>query len=393
MKNMNGEYDFGEIYEKAKENFNIDLGEYINKKLEIKYDKVKGISIYTNDKITKGEILVVSKAIIATDIKNKNKDKNLNIQYDNPDKEEFEKTGSILEFKEKSEIQDKLSYKLSNYLEDFSEFLYLFDGRNKNINLEGRLKTKETDLKKIQRVLKYNSKILFFEGHEMTEGLWFYPSLFNHSCIANCHQFGFGDILIIIAINDIGKNCELFLNYLNEDLPFDMRQNILKEKYDFNCYCELCNYEKNKIKTCPEKKTLNEYLLKLRGYLFESMENKNYEDCPSEKEVKGIIKFLEQNKKLFSCYEMSSIYIYCSLCIRKYDVYICYEYLEKALKYSENRNYEYEKFSLKLLFDTAKILRSEVRLEFIMKKVRAFYEKYFPSQKKFINIIISSYKV
>ena len=57
-----------------------------------------------------------------------------------------------------------------------------------------------------------------------------------------------------MEVNDIEKNSELFLNYLNEDLPFDIRQNILKEKYDFDCYSELCNYEKNKFKTCPEKK-------------------------------------------------------------------------------------------------------------------------------------------
>ena len=67
--------------------------------------------------------------------------------------------------------------------------------------------------------------------------------------------------------------------------------------------------------------------------------------------------------------------------MRKYDGYLCYDYLEKALKYSENRNYEYEKYSLKLLFDMAKILRSDVRLEITMKKVKAFYERYFPNQK------------
>ena len=196
-----------------------------------------------------------------------------------------------------------------------------------------------------------------------------------------------------MAVNDIEKNCELFLNYLNEDLPFDIRQNILKEKYDFDCYCELCNYEKNKFKTCPEKEILNKHLMKLHKCLNESMENKNEVDSPTEKEIKAIIKYLEQNRKLFSCYERSAIYVYCSLFMRKYDAYLCYDYLEKALKYSENRNYEYEKYSLKLLFDMAKILRSDARLEITMKKVKAFYEKYFPNQKKFVDIIISNYKI
>ena len=395
IKEMNGEIDLAEIYEKAKDNFNIDIGEYINNKIDIKYDNIKGISVYTKDKITKGEILVISKAIIANDIKNKKLDKdyddNLCIQYDNPDQEEFEKTGKLLTFNQNTEIQNKLSYNLSNYAEDYSDFLYLYDGKNKNFTLEERLKSKETDLKKIQRILKYNNKILTFEEKPISEGLWFYPSLFNHSCIPNCLQLGFGDILVIISINDIEKNSELFLNYLNNDLPFDMRQNILKEQYDFDCFCELCNYEKNKFKNCQEKRTLDNYVIKLHKYLFEN--SKDEFDSPSEKEIKGIIKFLEKNKKLFSCYEKSVVYSYCALCMRRYDGYLSCDYLECALKYSENRNYEYEKLALKLSFDTAKALRSDVRLEIIMKKIKDFYNKFFPNQKKLCEILIGNYKV
>ena len=254
IENINGEYDFSEIYEKSKKNFNIDIGEYLNNKIEIKYDKINGLSIYSKDKINKGEIIVVSKAIIAMDLKNKEPNKNLCIQYDNPDKEEYERTGQLLTYKKDSELQNKLSYNLSNYPEDFKEFLYLFDGKNKNKNLEERIQSKEIDLKKIQNVLKFNSKILIYDDTPITEGLWFYPSLFNHSCIPNCFQFGFGDILIIIAINDIGKNSELCLNYLNNDIPYNMRQDLLKEKYDFNCDCELCKYENNNLKHVQKKK-------------------------------------------------------------------------------------------------------------------------------------------
>ena len=395
IKNINGEYDFSEIYEKSKNNFNIDIGEYLNNKIEIRYDKINGISIYSKDKINKGEIILVSKAIIAMDLKNKKRDKNLCIQYDNPDKEEYEKTGQFLTFKEDSELQNKLSYNLSNYPEDFKEFLYLYDGKNKNKNLEERIKSKEIDLKKIQNVLKFNYKILIHDDTPITEGLWLYPSLFNHSCIPNCFQFGFGDILIIIAINDIGKNSELYLNYLNNDIPYDMRQGLLKEKYDFNCCCELCKYENNKFKTCPEKKTLNEYLTKLYNFFINidnNFEKEKEMSHPTEKEIKGIIKFLEKNKKLFSCYEKSAIYIYCALGMRLFDGYLACDYLELSLKYSENRNYEYEKYTLILLIATAKFLRSDVRYEIYMKKLKEFYEKYFPKQNKFVDILMEKYK-
>ena len=390
IKNINGEFDLGEIYEKSKDNFNIDIGEYISNKIEIKNDKIKGISIYAKEKIIKGEIIVVSKAIIADNLKNEKNKKNMYLQYDNPDKEEYEKTGKILTYKENNELQNKLSYNISNYPEDYNELLYLFDGRNSNQNLEDRLKIKEIDLKKIQRIFKFNSKILIFDDNPLSEGIWFYPSLFNHSCIPNCSQFGFGDILIITAINDIEKNNELTINYLNNDIPFDMRQNILKEKYDFNCNCELCNYEKNKFKNCEEKIIFNNYITKLYN-CFNVEENQEIK-YPTEKEIKEIIKFIEKNKKLFSCYEKSAIYIYCSIGMRIYDTYLSYEYLEKALKYSENRNYEYEKYSLILSIQTAKSMRSDVRYDISIKKLKEFYEKYFPNQNKLVNILMEKYK-
>ena len=390
IKNIKGEFDLGELYEKSKDNFNIDIGEYISNKIEIKSDKIKGISIYAKEKINKGEIIVVSKAIIADNLKNEKNKKNMYLQYDNPDKEEYEKTGKILTYKENNELQNKLSYNISNYPEDYNEFLYLFDGRNSNQNLKDRLKIKEIDLKKIQRIFKFNSKILIFNDIPLSEGIWLYPSLFNHSCIPNCFQFGFGDILIITAINDIEKNNELTINYLNNDIPFDMRQNILKEKYDFNCNCELCNYEKNKFKNGEEKIIFNNYITKLYN-CFNVGENKEI-NYPTEKEIKEIIKFIEKNKKLFSCYEKSAIYIYCSIGMRIYDTYLSYEYLEKTLKYSENRNYEYEKYSLILSIQTAKSMRSDVRYDISIKKLKEFYEKYFPNQNKLVNILMEKYK-
>ena len=395
IKNINGEFDLSEIYEKSKNNFYIDIGEYLNNKIEIKYNKNKGISIFAKEKINKGEIIVVSKAIIAENLKEEKKDKNLYIQYDNPDKEEYEKTGQFLAYKKSSEMQDKLSYNLSNNPEDYKEFLYLFDGKNKNKNLEERLKSKDIDLRKIQKVLKYNSKALIYGDIPITEGIWFYPSLFNHSCIPNCFQFGFGDISIIIAINDIDKNSELCLNYLNNDIPYEMRQIILKEKYDFDCSCELCKYENNKFKTCPEKTTLNKYLTKLYNLFINEEKTEKEKDMnyPSEKEIKEIIKFIEKNKKLFSCYEKSVIYIYCAIGMRIFDGYLSCDYLELALKYSENRNFEYEKYSLILLIETAKFIRSDVRYEIYMKKLKEFYEKYFPNQKKFVDILMEKYKL
>ena len=395
IKNMNGEFDLFEIYQKSKESMNINIGEYVNKKLEIKLNINKGISIYTKEKIQKGEILVVSKALASSDPNKKENEKNQYIQFDNPEKEEYERTGNLLVYKHKEELEEILSYKLSNYPEDYSDFLYLFDGKNKNMNLEERYKNKTTDLRKIQNVIKYNYLTLYFGETPISNGLWYYPSLFNHSCISNCYHFGFGDILIIIAINDIEPNSELYLNYFTNDKLYDERQKYSKEFYNFECNCILCKYENNKLKESNEKKILNEYIKKLNKNIFPELISKekkaNPENILNQKDIEKMVKFIEKNKKVFSCYEKSLFYIQCANCMRRYDPYLSYDYLEKSLKYSENRDYYFEKITLVMMYVVAEQLRSDVRLQFAGNKFRGFCEKYFPNQKKFVNLLIEEY--
>ena len=174
------------------------------------------------------------------------------MKYDNPDKGEKGNPFNLV-IRPSEYLEEFLSYKLSNYPEDFNDFFCLFDGNNINLNTEERKKNTSNDLKKIKNVIKYNSKMLYFAEEANSNGLWYYPSLFNHSCIPNCFNFGFGDILIIIALNDIEPNSELFTSYFYYDMLYDKRQEYLKNNYNFDCYCELCNYEKKKFKESKEK--------------------------------------------------------------------------------------------------------------------------------------------
>ena len=251
-------------------------------------------------------------------------------------------------------------------------------------------------MKKIKNVIKYNSKTLYFSEEPISYGLWYYPSLFNHSCIPICFVFGFGDILIITALNDIEPNSELFISYFyNNDMPYDKRQEYLKQFHNFDCYCELCNYEKKKFKEKKEKMVLDEYLKKLDNCLDKSfsMETKRVssEYLLNKKEINQMIKFIEKNKKLFCCYEISNLYLKCAHCMRFYDGYLSYEYLEKSLKYCENRSYCFEKLTLMVMVQIARQLKSQTRIEEADKKFREFWEKYFPNQKKFHDIIIKEY--
>ena len=395
MKNIKGEYDFSDIYKKSKESQNIDIGEYINSKLEIRHKANKGISIYSKEKINKGELLVVSKAMVVSDPNKKQNKKEQYMKFDNPDKDDYENAGYPLVYWEKGDLEENLSYKLSNYPEDYSDFLCLYDGKNINMNLEERCKNNKIDLKKINNVLRYNSKLIYFSEEPTTDGLWYYPSLFNHSCIPNCYHFGFGDILIIIALNDIDPNTELFISYFYNDMLYDQRQKYIKDCYGFECNCELCLYEKNKLKESSEKKILEENLKKLNDSLLKCAPNENgemkFDQSLNQKEIGQMVKFIEKNKKIFSCFEKSNLYLKCAHCMRIYDPYLSYEYLEKSLKYSENRNYYFEKLTLFMMSKVAQQLRSEARLEFCGKKFREFWEKYFPNQKKFAKMLLEEY--
>ena len=254
FENIKGKYDFSEIFKRSKESLNINVGEYINNKLEIKFNPEKGVFICTKEKLKKGELLVVSKALAISDPNKKINRKEQYIKFDNPDKEEYEKTKSLLVYREKEDLEEKLSYKLSNYPEDYSDFLYLFDGKNKNLNLENRFKNNQINLRKIQNVIEYNFITLYFMGKPISYGLWYLPSLFNHSCIPNCYHFGFGDILIIIATNEISPNSELNINYFYGDMLYDTRRKYCKIYYNFECNCELCKYEKKKFNEIMKKK-------------------------------------------------------------------------------------------------------------------------------------------
>ena len=86
---MNGNFDFSEIYYKSKRSLNIEIGEYINKKLEIKFNSKKGVFFITKEKIKKGELIMVSKAFIVSDPNKKEDKKNLYFKFDNPEKEEY----------------------------------------------------------------------------------------------------------------------------------------------------------------------------------------------------------------------------------------------------------------------------------------------------------------
>ena len=107
-------------------------------------------------------------------------------------------------------------------------------------------------------------------------------------------------------------------------MEYGKRQKYLKEKYNFICNCQLCEYEKNNIEN-KEKKCLDEYLNKIEiNYNFQEIDIKS---IFSKHEIEKMVDFIENKKKTFNCYEKSIFYIKCAQCMRKYDLNVSYLYL------------------------------------------------------------------
>jgi hypothetical protein len=72
-------------------------------------------------------------------------------------------------------------------------------------------------------------------------GLFMDASRINHSCQCNAHHAWNNSLkqLTVHALSDIESGQEITISYLPKLLEFSKRQSYLKEKYDFECHCEL----------------------------------------------------------------------------------------------------------------------------------------------------------
>ena len=152
----------------------------------------------------------------------------------------------------------------------------------------------------------------------------------------------------------------------------------------------MCSYERKKFKEFNEKKILEEYLKKLDEYIYADKESKN-KSALTQKEIENMVKFLEKNKKIFSCFEKTNLYLRCAMCLLFIDGYLAYEYLERSLKYCENRNYYFEKLTLVKMIQVGNRIKSPERINYAYNKFRDLLNSYFPYQKSFVEIVIKTY--
>ena len=123
IKETKGEYDLKKIYLKFKKDkdYDLELAEYKSNKISIEKDKIKGLIVMANEDISKGELILASKAIVYVPKLDKNFQK---IEYENE-----EHHYSLL-----NKIKDKMVYTK----EDNPEIYELYDQENGNLTLEER---------------------------------------------------------------------------------------------------------------------------------------------------------------------------------------------------------------------------------------------------------------
>ena len=347
-ENSRGNFTFSSMIESEKMSMFINCGEYENFKIKYVQDGQKGIKAIAAHEIKRGEILIASKAI------------------------------SFTSLKENMEVKtEDLSKIYKNSPKDNEDILTLFDGTNANVSLTDRVNNKNMTESRIENIKKLNSIEAcrnFPKSEKIANGIWIHPSYFNHSCLPNTYHFGIGDCFFIIAQNDIKENTEIFINYLGFENTFEQRKKLLKDKWLFDCHCDLCNFESNKMKTVPEKVKFEEYLTIMTDKLRNSVDPGNKLD--------SFVEFLDNNKKKFSCYEMALAYVLYSKI--KNDVV----FLEKGLRYAEGRFFLAE---FNILNELAKLCKNdENKFKEIKTKMEKCLNRMFPQNKELTDYILNN---
>ena len=78
-----------------------------------------------------------------------------------------------------------------------------------------------------------------------TYGMWFVPSLLNHSCVGNVVRIVKGEILVLKVFKDVKAGEELVMSLFdgNYRKTYGERKKILKAEHGYVCHCAMCKYD------------------------------------------------------------------------------------------------------------------------------------------------------
>ena len=376
-ENTLGRYDYI-LMLKDEEKNNYDFtkyGEYLNPKIEIKFEKGKGIKMIAKEKINIGELLVAEKALVFSKNEVIDEKDDKVVSKDNPK--------VIVEI----ELFNKFYLKLKKSPLDNEKFYYLCDGRNLNQDLNERKKyaeeqdegVRQLELYKINQAIclnKYEAGRNILVNQEYGVGIWGYASFFNHDCLPNSTHFSIGDFYFGYCVREIAQGEEITMKYVPSTKSYKDRQKVLLENWRFNCKCQLCEYQLKK-----NDDVYNNYM---------ELMNKPYKEIPMKK-VKLFEEYLEKNKKKFSCYEMANAYLkleeHYHLCRQFGDVR---RISELVTKYANGKNFTFQLNNLNIL--VLAVCQSEGN-EFVIvyKELIKLLEKYTPLNSEEIQYLFRGF--
>ena len=361
-ENTLGNYNYMEMLKEEQKNIEFNnYGEYLNPKVEINYDKNKGIKMIAKEKIKLGELLIVEKSLVFS-------------KGDSDDSEDIIVSKDNPKVIAEIEMFNKLYYKLIKTPLDYEKFYYLTDGRNLNQDLPERKKYAEEQDKGIRKLEyfkvnqaiclnKYGSGRHIIINQDTGVGVWGYASFFNHDCLPNSERFNIGDYHFGYCIREIQKGEEITTKYVSSTKSYNERQQTLLENWRFNCNCQLCKYQEKK-----RDKIYEDYM---------TMMDKNTKDI-SKKDAKLFEKYMEENKKKFSCYEMANAYLkleeYYHI-IRDFDSVM--KLSELITKYADGKNFTFQRNNLYILM-LAVTLSGKKDFFKVYKELIKYLKKYTP---------------
>ena len=282
-----------------------DVSEYLNPKISFGFHQNTGNKLIAKDNISKGELLIVSKAfylLTNEEYLKELKEYYTNIKYKRYKEYYFDKMEEFAVEPEFYLYQNLKEQKKISEI-DFEKLLDLDDYENWNIKYYERAKeypNKQTPhLPNIANInsIKIYSSIFSCESQGYGYGLWYYPSFINHNCNPNTLEFGINDIYFLYAQKDIQKGEEITRRYFNYGLDITRRYENFSG-YGFLCKCEVCSHQINFI--LEKNKDKYENVVKEINNLYKE----NISDKTLYKTIKNIENILSKNGLEYNIYDL-----------------------------------------------------------------------------------------
>ena len=375
-ENNLGHFDFKKMIEDETINFDsVNYGDYLNPKIELQFEKDKGIIVVAKEDINLGELILVEKALASKE----NRQEKGRIGVTNLKKPKNDPSEEI-------DLFMKLAQKVSKYPLDNEKFYYLYDGKNLNEDINQRKKYLENQIngkiiitnEKVNNVIdnnKYQIGRNFGFFNSVSTGIWGFASLINNDCLPNTMYMGISDFFILYSTEEIKKGEEITCSYDNSSLTFKDRQKELLNHWGFKCKCKLCEYQ--------EKKNYSDY----DDFIKFFYPNSKVSITPEI--IGSFIKFLKENEKNYNSYELANAYLQLeNLSSQSKDLSLTQKYSNLVTKYTEEKYYLFKLSNLYNIFLCNLGLKNHTGCSESMKNIEDFISKNSPFTDEEINFFI-----